>query len=394
MRQRVNIPLNTVRTVAAFLVVISHLRALFFVDFSDAESKSIIVQAFYLAGSLGHPAVIVFFVLSGYWVGGAAVRSVTSGSFTWFKYGTARLTRLWLVLIPAVLLTQLLDRIGAGLNGGSSIYAGFSGYHTVVPAEGPLTTLGPMETLGNIFFVQSIHVPTLGTNSPLWSLAFEFWYYVLFPAALVAMSGKFTRKVRHISALLAVAGAVTAGPGVLALFPAWLIGAAIAWKQEQISGIIDRLSHTALLLARAAAVLAVLGSSCAVVAFGDRMPGLGIVVAAPSALMLALLCTRTPRAVVLRPMSSAAEWSYSLYAVHVPILAFIASFIVPRASDRWQLSPGSALMALLVLGAVAAASYAMSLITERHTAALRGRILSLRRDSKPKPSTAYVRPQK
>lgn len=391
MRQRVNISLNTVRTTAAFLVVISHLRALFFVDFSDAESKSIVVQAFYLASSLGHPAVIVFFVLSGYWVGGAAVRSVANGTFSWFGYGVSRMTRLWLVLIPAVLLTQILDRIGVALNGSSSIYAGSQGYHTVVPSEGPLATLGPLETLGQIFFVQSIHVPTLGTNSPLWSLAFEFWYYALFPAALVAISGRFSKKVRLLSAMVAFLGAVIAGPAVLAMFPAWLIGAAIAWKQELVTGIIDKLGKISLALARAGTLLGVLGASCAVAAFGDSLPGLEIVVALPSALMVALLCTRPPRASMLRPMSSAAEWSYSLYAIHVPILAFLASFIVPQASNRWQLSLGSAIGALGVLVVVAATSFALSQITERKTSALRDRIMDLGPDRKSKPVPELAR---
>ena len=36
--------------------------------------------------------------------------------------------------------------------------------------------------LGNAAFLQRILVPELGTNGPLWSLANEFWYYLLFPA--------------------------------------------------------------------------------------------------------------------------------------------------------------------------------------------------------------------
>jgi peptidoglycan/LPS O-acetylase OafA/YrhL len=372
--QRVNFALNAIRTIAAFLVVISHLRALFFVDFTDSESKSILVQGLYLLGSLGHPAVIVFFVLSGYWVGGAAIRGVSAGTFSWSLYGLARMTRLWLVLIPAIVLTQTLDRFGAAVSGSSTIYSGSSGYHTVIPAEGPLPTLGVTETIGNLVFVQSIHTATLGTNSPLWSLAYEFWYYALFPAVLVAFSRKFSRRARVLSGVLALAGAAVAGPAVLMMFPAWLLGAAVAWQKVRVAGFVSGLSPTVLLLVRTLAVLAVFCFSCIAVLGPSRFHGLELVVALPAAALLALFVVRSPNNAMLDPVSSAAEWSYSLYAIHVPVLALIASFIVPDVAGRWQLSPASAAGALVVLVVVSAVAYGMSLLTEANTATVRRRL--------------------
>lgn len=35
--------------------------------------------------------------------------------------------------------------------------------------------------LGNVFFLQTILTPVFGSNDPLWSLANEFWYYIIFP---------------------------------------------------------------------------------------------------------------------------------------------------------------------------------------------------------------------
>lgn len=376
-QQRVNFSLNAVRTIAAFLVVISHLRALFFVDFSDSESKSLIVQGIYLAGSLGHPAVIVFFVLSGYWVGGAAIRSISAGSFTWSKYGVARLTRLWLVLIPAIVLTHILDRFGSAVRGSSSIYVGSPAYHTVIPAEGPLPTLGVPDTLGNLFFLQSIHVPTLGTNSPLWSLAYEFWYYALFPAVLVALSRRFDPKVRLVSGLLFVVGGIVAGPGVLSMFPAWLLGAGVAWQRERVSSAVYAMGPGPLRVARIACIATVVAFSCVAVVFGDRIHGMELIVALPAAVMVALFSERSTRSAALKPLSSAAEWSYSLYAIHVPVLAFLASFVVPSASSRWQVSGASVTGACLTLIGVSACAYAMSLVTERHTKLVRERLASL-----------------
>jgi hypothetical protein len=39
----------------------------------------------------------------------------------------------------------------------------------------------------NAFFLQTIAGPTFGSNGPLWSLAYEWWYYVLFPLVLAAL---------------------------------------------------------------------------------------------------------------------------------------------------------------------------------------------------------------
>jgi peptidoglycan/LPS O-acetylase OafA/YrhL len=363
-----NLSLNAIRTVAAFLVLISHLRALFFVEIGASESQSIMVLTAYVFGSLGHPAVIVFFVLSGYWVGGAAIRLIGSGTFSWSGYGIARLTRLWLVLIPVIALTQMLDRLGTIANPTSSIYSGSAAYHTVVPVAGPLPTLGIVETLGNLFFVQSIHTATLGTNSPLWSLAYEFWYYALFPALLIAFSRKFGMRMRVLCLLASILGCALAGPNVLALFPAWILGAALAWRRDQIAGWLDRIKPLLLAGMRASSVVAVIVVSFAAVYFNGLYPGVELIVAIPSVAMVGLLVTDVSVGrSALRPLSWAADWSYTLYAIHVPILAILASFIVPAATSRWQVNALSIAAALAISVIVAVAAFGLSLVTERNT---------------------------
>jgi len=374
-RARVNHALNAVRTIAASLVAISHLRALFFVDFSQSQSNSVVVQAAYFLASLGHPAVIVFFVLSGYWVGGTVVRGVKRGSFCWSDYCTARMTRLWLVLLPAILLTQLLDRLGSAIRPSSDIYKGSAAYHTVVPVEGPLAHLNWSETLGNAFFVQSLHTATLGSNSPLWSLAYEFWYYALFPAALVAISQNAVKNVRIASGAVFVAGCLITGPDVLVLFPVWLLGAALSWKQGAVQRYTESLPTHITAAAKAALSLALLAAAgiSVYLSFDSRLTA--AVVAVPAAGLLALLIGgQRPNKVqmaVLRPLSSAAEWSYSLYAVHMPILAILASLLVPAADQRWQLTPLTWIYGSGVFILVMAAAYVLAQVTESKTPIVR-----------------------
>src|SRR5262249_48965390 len=68
----------------------------------------------------GHHAVVVFFVLSGFLIGSKVVRDVAEDKFDVRRYLTARVSRIHLVLVPALFLTLILDAIGRHLN--SAIY--------------------------------------------------------------------------------------------------------------------------------------------------------------------------------------------------------------------------------------------------------------------------------
>jgi len=54
------------RAASAILVLISHLRALIFEDFSG--SSNVLCKFFYFITGFGHQAVIFFFVLSGFFI--------------------------------------------------------------------------------------------------------------------------------------------------------------------------------------------------------------------------------------------------------------------------------------------------------------------------------------
>ena len=64
--------LDATRFIAAFMVLFSHSRNDFFLPYGElpTDDKGIFTAIFYALGRLGHEAVIVFFVLSGFLVGG------------------------------------------------------------------------------------------------------------------------------------------------------------------------------------------------------------------------------------------------------------------------------------------------------------------------------------
>lgn len=88
--------LDTMRFVAAFMVLLSHARNTFFPAFGDlpAGQHNIFSMAFTLFCRMGHEAVIVFFVLSGFLVGGRGFERIKNGSMNVGSYAIDRFARI------------------------------------------------------------------------------------------------------------------------------------------------------------------------------------------------------------------------------------------------------------------------------------------------------------
>jgi peptidoglycan/LPS O-acetylase OafA/YrhL len=364
--------LNALRTVAAVLVVVFHLRTLLFVDAADA-GDGVLTRLLYVVTGLGPAAVLVFFVLSGYWVGGSVLAGFRQDRFRWAGYATARLSRLWIVLVPAVLLTAVLDHIGLALLGDTSIYQGDPGYHHTVPAGDLAGRLTPLTALGNVGFLQTIAVPTYGTNASLWSLAYEAAFYAIFPLALYAWKGRGGAPARILNAVLLLAVCALVGPAVLMYLPVWLMGAAVALVRHRIAAVLLTLRPVAVTWARAAAAAAVAAAMVATQAsYSSRNV---LVLAGATTVLLALLVEdlhwRGLPGAVLDGLSRYAESSYSLYAVHLPVAALTAALLTPRITDRWAPSAGHWLALAALSAALIGVGWLFARVTERHTGRLR-----------------------
>jgi peptidoglycan/LPS O-acetylase OafA/YrhL len=152
--------LDLVRGASALAVMFFHLRYLFFVDSSGiAGNSNLLIKVVLLATSLGHFAVMVFFVLSGFLVGGVVLRGRMDGEFSWGLYATNRLTRLWVVLIPVLLLGAVWDHFGILLFGTSEIYGELAG------SDGRLFAVAPRLAGG---FAEQSAFPARYLNSNVW----------------------------------------------------------------------------------------------------------------------------------------------------------------------------------------------------------------------------------
>ncbi|MDD9905251.1 MAG: acyltransferase [Rhodospirillaceae bacterium] len=185
--------LDALRFGAALIVLLSHFAYPRF-----TRGDYIAIREF----NLGSDAVVFFFVLSGLVIAYTADSKDRSAG----RFAFNRLTRLYSVVLPAILLTVLFDWAGRSLD--PSAYRGFW-YNSHAPWE-----QAARAALLNLEW--GLSAIRFGSNGPFWSLSYEGAYYLLFGIAI------FAKGALRIIGL--VAAALIAGPAVLLLLPVWLAG--------------------------------------------------------------------------------------------------------------------------------------------------------------------------
>ena len=127
-------------------------------------------------------SVVVFFVLSGYLVGGSLLRK--RGDLDWRSYFCARASRIYTVLLPAFVFTSLVDGLLISTRGSPSIYTSVwrSG---VLGADALLGRFDVANALSSLLCLEPIFGRPLGSNGALWSLGYEWMFYLSFPLVVL-----------------------------------------------------------------------------------------------------------------------------------------------------------------------------------------------------------------
>lgn len=302
----------------------------------------------------GNDAVMIFFVLSGYVIAYVA----TQREREWNRFVVARLARLWSVALPAILITYLLDAAGSYL--WPDLYEGWWNQDSF-----PLLRMLICAFFMNELWFESVR---LFTNGPYWSLGYEFWYYAVFAAVFFVKGCK-----RWLVAALCL---VIAGPKIVILLPVWLFGVA-AWYINMRASL--RPMHGWLLSGVALATYVIFRSSdgmeimyrLSVALFGEGVDGLiwsrhfltdyiiGLCV------MLCFIGFQAAsrgmiqeRGRVMRCISYAAGFTFSLYLLHYPLLQFFSA-----VASYMELQQGS--FRLFVFGGVIGSVWIIGLLTEQ-----------------------------
>jgi peptidoglycan/LPS O-acetylase OafA/YrhL len=369
--------LDALRAIAALAVVAAHVRGLFFVDHAQLTQSNVVLSFFYFATSLGHSAVIVFFVLSGFLIAGKVVQMLAHKQWSWTRYLVDRIVRLEIVLIPALILCALIDLAGASYFGTNSIYWGQSLGSVIVDFR-PMKQYNAEILLGNVLFLQYIFVPTFGSDSPLWSLSYEFWYYMLFPLlALTLCRTSMPVKKRLAYAVGAVVIVVFVSERLRSYFTIWLLGAGILLLPMMADGLSGKLGKLKAGLCLSALPVSLV---CVQLLKSKTQSGmlLDVMTGAACALFIyGLLQDRRVREIDLysRGCQFFSQFSYTLYLTHMPLLFFLRQCLL--TDRRWNPDFIHLLMGLLIVIAALIYAYVVALFTERKTDICRRRLLQL-----------------
>lgn len=309
------VALDALRGVAAFAVVMGHVRAQTLLGQGHNEQGDGWQTWALVPTGFAAEAVAVFFVLSGFLVGGQVVKNVRAGTFTWGEYVARRVSRLYVVLLPALVFTMVLDSVTASLFAGN------------VAAQRARAVPSLADLACNVAFLQDSRCKSFGTNGSLWSLSYEFWFYVLFAAACAAYALAARRRAvaATLNACLCIAVVALFGVHLLELIPAWLIGVGLALWQEWRSN--KKTTKPVRVTSILAAVLVLIVTSGITTLTGVAEP-VEFAVVGLAATPLANLTTRPSRvwsSWIVRRLGWLGGWSYTLYAFHRPIVAFVAA---------------------------------------------------------------------
>ena len=343
--------LDLLRFVSALTVVVGHVRGLAFVKFSElpADQKSIATMIFFALTRLGHEAVIVFFVLSGFLVGGPNFEKMKLKIFQPASYAIDRFSRIILPLFGALLFTMVAQAIM-----GKPIHW--------------------LRFFGNLFSLQGVWVPPFGDNSPLWSLSYEVWFYVLIWAAGVCWM---RRLIRPLPALFMVLFVAVFTRLEWIYFLCWLFGAlAYRYRPKKKTFWFLILSLAVFLYGVVALQILAESQSISIKLLGPFTPSADIakiLVAAGAALLIQQLIVRAPKtqtAVQLDSLGTRwAAFSYTLYLIHFPAMQ-LAAFLLDLSPAR-QIHIGSIAQYLFVVALCVLSAYLMYLPFEKRTSEVR-----------------------
>jgi peptidoglycan/LPS O-acetylase OafA/YrhL len=339
MNRPFSIYLDLVRFTAACLVYLWH------------SNMRPLVNDVLPASQFGHSSVIVFFVLSGF-----VIAYVTDKKEkTWIEYGASRLSRVYSVVLPTLVLTPLLDAAGRHL---------YPAMYEYPWDRFTLRLLGSGLMMNETWWVSI----TFFSNVPYWSIAFESWYYLIFGLTMF-VPGPWLGW-RGAAVLLACA---VVGPKIVLLAPVWWCGVLLyrwTWLQRWSAGFswaMVVVSITGIWLTHAVGVYemtaewtrAWLGDdrvrqlTFARFAIGDYLLG-ALVFCNFAAVRNVAQQVAVPLLAVERPVRWLAGYTFTLYLLHQPLFLFWMSVVRgdPSGHGFWWIVTGLTAASVVAIGTV------------------------------------------
>lgn len=354
--------MDALRAIAAILVVWNHSWNLL-ID-HDHQTFNGIWKIINLSASFGHDSVILFFILSGFFIAKSVQSAEQNNRFTWKSYSINRISRLWIVLIPVLFLSFAYDYIG--MQTGADLYEKTRN----LVNESSIERFTLTNFFASLFFLQPFLADPFGSNGPLWSLSYEFWYYVWFPIIYLCL--KTYRKPMIIIQLISfVLITMYLFAPAARSFPIWLIGVLLYNLHENYSKFEAFISKFRIPILILSVLVMLFSFVISRTIFDTNIYVKDYFVAISCTCLLVFLkISNIKFSNILEPLKTyGAGSSFSLYLTHIPFIFLVLAYIAPNSG--LLISIPSLLIAIAITLIAIIQGYIFSRFTEYKTESFR-----------------------
>jgi peptidoglycan/LPS O-acetylase OafA/YrhL len=358
--------LDFLRATAALLVLLGHTRNAYFHYTDVLAQPGLFLKLFYFITSLPGEAVVIFFVLSGFLIGGSLADSMQRGSFDLVRYLIARFVRIYIVYIPALVIAEAVFLFGSLLLSDPG-----AGDNRPLFSQQQMDFGGVSQAICHLAGLQGFSCVPWDQNPALWSLGYEWALYLFAPAIIGLIMWKASPGLRLIAIALvcAIAATVCERPReTVGWFIVWFLGVA---------------SYRILRAGLVPLPGGLLGAGLIIAGMAMRLLNAAaletdIIIAAGFAIVIA--CRPMVEFRLAPRLSSwAAGFSYTLYAIHTP-LVYLAVAIFQNIGFPTDQGPPSSLL-FMEFGVTSAmcllAAFLVSLVSERKTGQIRAAMMRM-----------------
>lgn len=352
--------IETLRGFASIFVLLTHTRNWIF-EITTLSAVNKLLLPFYFLTALAREGVIVFFVVSGFLVGGRTILDMEAGRFSTIRYFAARFSRIYIAYVPALIVALLILET---LWSFDPIRVDAMGRELLVQRVPMLG--GVREVACHLANLQGVFCPYTPTNPALWSLGYEWVLYVIAPVLFYALVRSETARGRALIVawlLLGIVALLINPLHAAILFGIWFLSA-ISYRYYASIGTPRVIAFGAL------------GVFCLLI--GVSRLKIWNPYLTDALIGISLAAAMSGRAVLMLDILPClsrflASFSFSLYVTHLPV-AFAVLFIMRElgfAAAPAEMAVSPMLQYALLVTCCILFAYAFSRLTEAHTARFR-----------------------
>ena len=336
--------MDVLRGGSALVVAVVHAFQVFILPYCGLGTAPHLYTSF-----LATHAVTIFFVVSGFMICLSVFRHQKAGEFDDIGFAKARVFRIYPPLIAALLITILvyLTISGLALHGSESYRLGGE---LAVSRENVKLEWSSLPSTFFLLYGAVPHVPPpINMDGPLWTLGYEWWFYILVFLTVRLSNGM---SFRTIAPLLIVAVMLIVGRNGLffRFLVVWLSGYALGYAYMTGRLFLPNASVVLLLIIAAlvAATLAIGDTANLLLHPFDTSPGQNLMVIIGTSIAVCVAFALRFRDHLQFPqwLCGTAAFSYTLYVIHFPLLLLAYSLLHPVVhGHNWAVAAFFALLA-------------------------------------------------